>query len=244
LAEKETKDIRCPFCGAPYRKLVPPDALQLKCDYCGAIFHIPPKLGVEIPRCYNHNDRFATGICNDCGQSFCSDCLTAFPFTTQNDRTILYLCPNCFRKRNLDKANSNIAVASIFLAIGISTILFSLAGGSPLWLFGSFLTFIGVIWVVYAAGKRSEIPPEIASEKTTETIISEEEDKAGVRSEEEEAEEAERLYDQLFTKYVEHWGIQTGTQLLDGEIRAYTLHGDSYAQAMRKIAERNEMKTR
>lgn len=95
----------------------------------------------------------------------------------------------------------------------------------------------------YAVNQRSEVPPEIIPETTTETIISEEEDKTGVRSEEGEAEEAERLYDRLFTKYIEHWGIQTGTYLLDDEIRAYTRHGDSYAQAMRKIAERNERKT-
>jgi hypothetical protein len=62
------------------------------------------------------------------------------------------------------------------------------------------------------------------------------------KSEKAEAGEAERLYDQLFTKYVEHWGIQTGTQLLDSEIRAYTLHGDSYAQAIRKIVDRNKRK--
>jgi hypothetical protein len=130
------------------------------------------------------------------------------------------------------------------LAFGVSIILFSLAAGSPFWLFGSFLTFVSAAGILYAAGKRSEISPEVTPEVTPETSISEEQEETGVRSEEEEAEEAERLYNQLFTKYVEHWGIQTGTQLLDSEIRAYTIHGDSYAQAMRKIAERNEVKTR
>jgi hypothetical protein len=92
-------------------------------------------------------------------------------------------------------------------------------------------------------GRRNEVQPAIVPEVTSETGVFEEEDEPGAKSEEAETEEAERLYDQLFTKYVEHWGIQTGTQLLNSEIRAYTLHGDSYVLAIRKIAERNEMKT-
>ena len=212
----------------------------MKCDYCGAIFHTPPRLGVEIPRCYNHCERYATGICNDCGQSFCSECLTAFPLVTNNARAMLYLCPNCLRKRNLDKAEANILVATLFLIVGILVLGYGLAFGSPFWLAGAFLTFVSGATIWYFAGQRSEVPPEIVPETMPEAGISVEE--KGAMSEEAEAEEAERLYDQLFTKYVEHWGIQTGTQLLDSEIQAYTRHGDSYAQAMRKIAERNKRK--
>jgi parallel beta-helix repeat protein len=36
--------VTCPFCGAPYRPPKPPGD-QVKCDYCGATFLIPPYLG-------------------------------------------------------------------------------------------------------------------------------------------------------------------------------------------------------
>jgi hypothetical protein len=241
LTEKETKGIRCPFCGAPYKKPVPPNALQLKCDYCGATFHTPPKLGVEIPRCYNHCERYATGICNDCGQSFCSECLTAFPLVTDGARAMLYLCPNCLRKRNLERADVNILISILFLVVGILVFGYGVAFGSLFWLAGAFLTIVSGATIWYFEGQRSEIPPEMIPETMPEASVTAEEKEA--KSDEAEAEEAERLYDQLFTKYIEHWGIQTGTQLLEGEIQAYTRHGDSYAQAMRKIVERNKMKT-
>jgi hypothetical protein len=236
----ETKDIRCPFCGAPYKKPVPPNALQLKCDYCGATFHTPPKLGVEIPRCYNHCERYATGICNDCGESFCSECLTAFPLVTDGSRAMLYLCPNCLRKRNLEKADANILGATLVLIVGILVFGYGVAFGSPIWVAGAFLSFASGAGIWYFEGQRSEVPSEIVPEIMPEAEISVKEN--GAMSEEAEAEETEQLYDQLFTKYIEHWGIQTGTQLLDSEIRAYTMHGDSYATAMRKISERNKGK--
>lgn len=156
---------------------------------------------------------------------------------------MLYLCPNCFRRRNLDKANQNIFAATLFIVLGVPFTVFSLAYGSPYWLLGAFLTFVGAVWVWYGMGQKSEVPPEVAPEPTPETGVSKEEDKTGPRSEEDEAEEAERLYDQLFTKYIEHWGIRLGAQLLDDEIRAYTMHGETYAQALRKIAQRNKKKT-
>jgi hypothetical protein len=243
LAQKETKDIRCPFCGAPYKKLVPPNALQLKCDYCGATFHTPPKLGVEIPQCRNHHERFATGICNDCGESFCSECLKAFPLFTEHARAMLYLCPNCLRKRNLDKVDATVLTGTLFLIAGVLLLGASLAFGSFYWPLAVFMVFVGVVWVWYAVGKRNEIPPEIISETMPETGIAEEEE-TGAGSDEVEAEEAGRLYDQLFTKYVEHWGIQTGAQLLESEIKAYTWHGDTYAQAIKKVADRQKKKTR
>jgi hypothetical protein len=154
---------------------------------------------------------------------------------------MLYLCPNCLRKRNLEKADANILVATLFLIVGILVLGYGLAFGSPFWVIGVFLTFVSGATVWYNVSRRGEVPPEIVPETMPEAGISAEEKEA--KSEEAEAEEAERLYDQLFTEYIEHWGIQTGTQLLEGEIQAYTRHGDSYVQAMRKIAERNKRKT-
>jgi hypothetical protein len=127
LARKEASDIICPFCSAPYKKLVPSDALELKCDNCGATFDVSPKIA------------------------------------------------------------------------------------------------------------RAEEPEGEADnvEKQTASVVSGDVD----------AEEAEQIYDQLFAEYVAHWGLQTGTQLLDNEIKAYTWQGDSFAEAVRKIAQREKRKT-
>jgi hypothetical protein len=57
---------------------------------------------------------------------------------------------------------------------------------------------------------------------------------------EDEAVEAGRLYDKLLAKYVNHWGYQTGTRILDDEIAANTRHGDSFAEAVRKVYQRQE----
>ena len=57
---------------------------------------------------------------------------------------------------------------------------------------------------------------------------------------EDEAVEAERMYDKLLAKYVNHWGYQTGTRILNEEIEANTRHGDSFAEAVRKVYQRQE----
>ena len=154
---------------------------------------------------------------------------------------MLYLCPNCLRKRKLERTDVNILLAIFFLVAGILVLGYGVAFGSPIWLAGAFLSLVSGAALWYFEGQRSEVPPEIVPETLPETGILAEEEEA--KSEETEAEEAERLYDQLFTKYVDHWGIQTGPQLLESEIQAYTRHGDSYAKAMRKIAERNKRKS-
>jgi hypothetical protein len=153
---------------------------------------------------------------------------------------MLYLCPNCLRKRKLERTDVNILLAILCLIAGILVLGYGVAFGSPVWLAGAFLSLVSGVAFWYFEGQRSEVPPEIVPETMPEAGIPMEE--KGAMSEEAEAEEAERLYDQLFTKYVDHWGIQTGPQLLESEIQAYTRHGDSYAKAMRKIAERNKSK--
>ncbi len=82
----------CPFCGAPYRKLIAAGVVQVKCDYCGANVLVPPQLGGGIQQCTNHPDTLATSICNVCGQSFCDKCLYVAGDGQQ------YLCPKCFKE--------------------------------------------------------------------------------------------------------------------------------------------------
>jgi len=95
---------------------------------------------------------------------------------------------------------------------------------------------LGIISIGYALNQRNRVTEEPVSEPD-----SVEKETTSVATEEADA-EAEQIYDQLFAEYVGHWGLQTGTQLLDDEIKAYTWQGDSFADAVRKIAEREKRK--
>jgi hypothetical protein len=230
LDSKETKGVSCPFCGAPYKKLIPPDVLQLTCDYCGATFRTPPRIGVEIPQCHNHPERFAVGICNDCGENFCSQCLQTYDFKTRDRNAMLYLCPSCLRDRYLKKANNYILSGTLLLLIGTPFAIVLL----PV---SIFLMIIGAIEVVYGFSKRREANEEFPVQE----LQAQEE----MRADQEGGEdvEAELLYSKLLTKYIEHWGVHTGIQLLDNEIRAYTWHGETFAEAVKKVYERQQRKT-
>jgi len=231
LERKETKDIRCPFCGAPYKKLVSSNVLQLKCAYCGAMYRVPPRIGIDIPQCANHRDRFAVGICDDCQQNFCSDCLEIFDFKTRDGSATLHLCPKCLNKRETDKANS-------YVIGGILTIIFGVIFAAMLLPLGIFILIIGIGEIAYGINKRPAEEAEV-SEQEVEAEIPEE---MQVLAEAEQMEEAGRLYDQLLSKYIEHWGIPSGPQILDNEIRAYTWHGDTFEQAVAKVYKRQQNK--
>jgi len=110
----------CPFCGAPYRKLIPAGTVQVRCEYCGAMILVPPKLR-EVQRCPNHPDRVSVGICEDCGKGFCGDCLTVMMISGSSEgtgpRAIRYLCPDCLRKRKRGEAASPFFILLPLLAL-------------------------------------------------------------------------------------------------------------------------------
>jgi hypothetical protein len=228
LAEKETKGVCCPFCGAPYRKLIPTDALQLKCEYCGAAFRTPPRIGVEIPECVNHPERYAVGVCNDCGENFCSECLHPYNLKTQSDRAVLYLCPDCLRKRYLDRANGHVLSGIMIIALGAFFTLLK-----PLF---AFIIAIGLAQVFYGVSQRSEASEELG------TVQQGAETEQMAEPSDTEETDAETLYDELLDKYIERWGVRTGAELLDNEIRAYTWAGESYRDAVRKVYQRYKSK--
>jgi len=88
----------CPFCGALYRGSIPSDAVQVKCKYCGGVIVVPRLEGI-VPRCPNHSDAFAIGLCNDCHRSFCERCL--YILTVTGYDVNIYVCPNCLEKRHV-----------------------------------------------------------------------------------------------------------------------------------------------
>jgi uncharacterized protein YacL len=82
----------------------------------------------------------------------------------------------------------------------------------------------------------TNIPPKRGTDQDTEI----EHEASKESSMEDEDIEAGRLYDKLLAKYVNHWGYQTGTRILNEEIAANRRHGDSFAEAVRKVYGRQE----
>jgi len=141
------------------------------------------------------------------------------------------LCPECLNKREAHKANS-------YIIGGILTIILGVIFAAMLLPLGIFILIIGIGEIAYGINKR---PAEIAEvyEPEGEAQAPEE---MQVRAETEQMEEADLLYNQLLSKYAEHWGLQNGAQILDNEIRAYTWQGDTFEQAVAKVYKRQQNK--
>jgi hypothetical protein len=140
------------------------------------------------------------------------------------------LCPDCLRQRYAKGANAFIYVGLAFLLIGI----FLSVGLEPM---GIILLLVGVGAMIYGFSKRSETPEEL----TLDDLRAQEEkrkaelaDIGGV--------DVEELYNELLSRYISHWGPADGTELLDDELAAYTRHGVSFAEAVKKVYQRQQSK--
>jgi hypothetical protein len=140
----------CPFCGAPYRALLPAGVIQVKCGYCGATVLVPPHLGGGVQQCPNHPGVLATGICNGCEKSYCDRCL--YIFDGRDGR--FYLCSECYKSRNSTRyltAATFAFFAIVFLVIVVAATISrpELGGGAlaivvlvvAVWLLVSFVIF-------------------------------------------------------------------------------------------------------
>jgi len=189
-------------------------------------------MGGEIHRCYNHPERLADGKCNDCGGSFCDDCLQSYNLNTREDRAVLYLCPACLRKRYVRKADGNIYAGIAGLLFG----MFFIFVASP---FGALAVVFGVGLIGYGAWLRGKAPEEPLVDDSQAA----EEEKNTEPSAYEDFDAAE-AYNKLLTYYVSHWGAQTGTNLLDKEIMAHVRYGETFSEAVEKICRREEKNLR
>lgn len=115
----------CPFCGAPHGESVPAGVVQVRCNYCGAEILVPPRLGGEVRRCPNHPDSLAVGLCNECGKSFCDQCL----FLWETGHGKLHLCSKCYGFRN---SMGNVATIISFIFSIIFLLFFFVIVMSPL----------------------------------------------------------------------------------------------------------------
>jgi len=181
-------------------------------------------------RCFNHGERLAIGKCNDCGESFCGDCLHVYTLSSEGARAILYLCPSCLRKRHVERAVGLIYLGVIFLLFGIFTALVSIP-------FGVLMTLIGVGSIIYGSMKKQERLGEL----TIDEVQAEKEKRKAQLVTVEEI-EPEEIYNELLTQYVNRWGARAGIELLENEIMAYTRRGVSFPEAVKKVYQRQRKK--
>jgi hypothetical protein len=231
LPSEGYKAIRCPVCGAPYKKVVQSDVSQLSCDYCGATFEVPLAESRAFPRCENHPEKYAAGKCNDCGGEFCSQCLHSYEFNTRQGSAELFLCPDCLKKRQSSQINSIIMGGIVFALVGFFMLV-------VFWPMGIIFLLLGGISIVYGFTRKPEEGPTSAEEHEGGAL----ETTGTGEPSESEWEEADRLYSDLLEKYAQHWGLSSGANLLEDEIKAYTWDGYTWPEAVRKVYARQQKK--
>lgn len=226
----ETEPVKCPFCGAPYREIIPADVVQVKCKYCGGVFHVPPTIEAEVPRCVNHPEKVAVGMCNDCGQSFCGDCLHAYKLSARGESATLYLCPDCLKARYNSKIRGYIIAGAFMLLMGV---FFTIASPVP----GVLILVFGLVSLFYGVSSRSG-----AVQESTVDELKDEQEKKKAELAENEGVDSDSMYDELVARYENHWGPSLGIQLLDDEINACMRHGQSFPEAVMAVYRRQEKK--
>jgi hypothetical protein len=105
--------------------------------------------------------------------------------------------------------------------------------------FAAVFSLAGVAGIVYGFMKKGEMPEE----ETVEKMRMEQEKRKSELASTGESIDPEEAYDKLLSQYVNHWGVQTGTELLRDEIAAYTMQGMSYSEAVIKVFQQHEKKS-
>jgi len=219
------KGLACPFCSAPLKDVVPSDAAQVKCEYCGSIFPVSPHLKDAVPRCRNHPETFATGLCNDCGENFCVQCLNTYELKTQSDEARLFLCSECLRKRHLKRADAWI-LAGVFTLFALSVFLFIMPSVGIL-----LILFLAAPMIMYGLYKRSTLLKAPIIEEERKTISTKQE-----VSELAQDIDTDTLYGKMLSKDMMRWGAINAKEMLDSEIYAHIRHGLDYDEAVRRVA--------
>lgn len=208
----------CPFCGAPYAGIVPSDVVHVKCKYCGGVILLPSHLSV-VPRCLNHPDTVAVGLCSRCFQGVCKKCL--YLHRLEGGRT--YLCPTCMQARRSDQAWGTIGLGA---AMFILALLFFAV--SPL--FGVFFILIfSLPFIAYGLYNLKRPLKSLAP-----TIQEIQETREARKEEGSISVDAESLYWRMWREYVRTMGA-AGPTILERRIRAYMDKGLSLDEAIKKL---------
>ena len=213
----ERQALICPVCGAPHRRAVPSGVVQVKCSYCGAAIVVP----IDAPRCPNHPDVLATAVCNDCGNGYCRDCLSAYEVKGDSERGTLKLCSNCLTRRYVGRAERTIIIGVIFAFFGIFAMM-----ANPI--FGIFLiAFLAVpiiIYGVYSARRPHGKAPFRSAEY------------AAFRADK-YSRTTQEIYRDTLNEFVKSYGPVHGSIMLENRLKAYMKEGFSREEAIRRLAE-------
>jgi len=218
--ERET--LTCPFCGAPHREVIPADTVQVKCRYCGGTILVPS----SAPRCPNHPEVLAVGLCNNCGGSYCDSCL----YLSNVKNATLYLCPNCFKNREAMGTTVTLILGSLVLLLGFFLVLIPTVEAAIRGFFCLLVGFAAISWGIY---RRSHFPKGASLKERKETTLREIESRKSWGSQASEFE----LYQRLLSEGMRDYGPQFGWQMLERRIDSYVQSGMSRSEALRKLAE-------
>jgi len=225
----EHEALICPFCGAPYREVIPSGTVQVKCKYCGGTILVPTQLGGETRRCPNHQDVLAIGLCNDCGESYCDSCLSFYHV----EHGTLHLCPNCFKERETEKVQWALIMGVLVLLAGFFFISFAPSSEDAV---VSGVFFIGVFalpflaWGIY---RTTHLPQALTIKDRNEEIKKETEFRKAFGSEA----AGHELYARLANESIRNYGPMLGYEILERRIGYYMLSGMTRSEAVRKLAE-------
>lgn len=192
---------------------------------------VPTFFSGAIQRCTNHPETLAVGLCNDCGQSYCDNCLSR----QKIEGGTLFLCPACRSKR---EDRTTISILSTGLFVFIMGMIFALAIPAPQNIaVGAFLfVFLAspfLIWGVY----RIITPPRADTLKIIGEREKQEELAAKLRAVTVEKASPSLVYDRLLNKYLRIYDPKVAYDALERRIQLYHLSGMSRSEAVMKIAE-------
>jgi DNA-directed RNA polymerase subunit RPC12/RpoP len=112
----------CPFCSAVLRAELSPGTSEVKCKHCGGLVLVPSRVSGLDGQCPNHPGSRLVGLCNNCRESFCEQCLHVIGLGDRN----LYLCPTCTTMyiRSYSKKSPYLIVAgALIFLVGFFQIL-------------------------------------------------------------------------------------------------------------------------
>ncbi len=224
----ENETLACPYCGALYRDAIPQGTVQVKCEYCGGNIMVPTFFGGVIQRCTNHPNILAAGLCNDCGRSYCDNCLSL----ESVENGTLFLCPACRARREGEKTRGFLLLGMFMFALGILALLLApepVEGTFGLILFAFFGSPF-LIWGIY----RTLSP---ASARTLRVIREEEKQQQELMNCPPGEASPSVVYDRLLNRYLRVYDPKVAYDALERRIQLYRLSGMSRGEAVKKIAE-------
>ena len=224
--EKIEEAFVCPFCGGPYRELIPAGVIQVKCKYCGATVLVPPRLGGLVKRCPNHPETLAIGFCNDCRESYCDRCLHILEESTGFDTTEIHVCPNCLSKRRTKKILGTRIIGGTLGFIGGLAVFAILT--HEVWV----RVLAGIFTILVLSGPFWILARYFSSPRWMKPTIRE---RMVMIEEMSRPENRTKIYDKLLKAYLSAWGAR-GKMYLEDKIKTYVKYGLSREEAILKVA--------